>query len=185
MGSGENLENISKKQKFMNSIYTIGHSNHTAEIFLSLLQAGGIQVVVDVRTAPYSRYVPRFNKLEIERTLVRAGFKYLYLGDMIGGKPTDSAFHDQDGKVNYRKLAASRKFQAGIDRLVKGLGHVRLVLMCAEEDPRHCHRHLLIARELELGRQIAVNHLRADGSSLRALDLLGSTPRQMELFNQG
>ena len=107
----------------MTSIYTIGHSNHTAEIFLSLLESAGIQMVVDVRTAPYSRYVPRFNKLEIERTLVRAGFKYLYLGDVIGGKPKvlatgGGAFMTGETRALIAERAVSVWLKADLELLV-------------------------------------------------------------------
>ena len=70
------------------SIYTIGHSNQEVEKFLALLKDEAIQVIVDVRSAPYSRYVPHFNKHAIEYALNAAGLKYIFMGDMIGGKPS-------------------------------------------------------------------------------------------------
>ena len=156
-----------------NAIYTIGHSKHEVTGFLQLLADHCLQVVVDVRSAPYSRHVPRFNKQLIQDAILAAGLRYLYLGDAIGGKPADPAFRDGDGRIVYSRVAESEKFRNGISRLRKGLADGwRIVLMCAEEDPARCHRHLLIARELVLRHHIPVLHIRRDGSLRPAADLL-------------
>ena len=164
-------------------IYTIGHSNHEMATFLQLLSDNAIQVVVDVRSAPYSRYVPQFNKKEIEVSVAATGLKYVFMGDAIGGKPSDPLYLDAYGKVMYGKLAASETFQEGLDRLEKGLvDGWAIVLMCAEEDPLKCHRHLLIANELELKRDIPVWHIRSDSTQIRAKRQLGENYGQLELF---
>ena len=161
-------------------LYTIGHSNQDTVPFLKLLQHNSVQVVVDVRSAPYSRFVPQFNKKEIEADLIRAGLRYIFMGDVIGGKPAGREFLDRDGQVMYDRLAATETFQRGLDRLAKGMAAgFTIVLMCAEEDPLKCHRHHLIARELELKRSIPVWHIRADNSRMRAKELLKS---QLPLF---
>jgi uncharacterized protein (DUF488 family) len=165
------------------SLFTIGHSSHRIESFLELLYARKLQVVVDVRSAPYSRYRPQFNRRQIEESLKLSGFRYLFMGDLIGGKPTDPTLLDSRGRVDYLKLAAGENFRHGLDRLEKGLAAGwRIALMCAEEDPLKCHRHWLIARELELGCRVRVYHLRADGTELRAMDHFGGGPAQLEMF---
>jgi uncharacterized protein (DUF488 family) len=164
-------------------LFTIGHSNHRADFFLELLYGRKLQVVADVRSVPYSRYVSWFNKQQLEELLKLSGFKYLFMGDLIGGKPAAGSLKDSRGRVDYRKLAATEEFQKGLDRLENGLAAGwRIVLMCAEEDPLQCHRHWLIARELELARRVRVFHLRADGSELRALDHFAGGPEQLEIF---
>ena len=151
------------------AIFTIGHSNNDVATFLKLLRGNSIQVIIDVRSAPYSRYVPQFNKREIENTITNAGVKYIFMGNTIGGKPTDPQFTDQNGKVSYGRLAESENFQKGLNRLNKELQNDWLIaLMCAEEDPFKCHRHFLIAKELELKRNVPVWHIRSDGSTIRA-----------------
>lgn len=163
-------------------LFTIGHSNHSLPFFLALLQRHAITVVVDVRSAPYSRYVSHFNKSDIEQALRAAGLHYIYMGDVIGGKPAENSFYDDGGRVRYDLLARSGPFQAGLDRLAKGLARGwRIALMCAEEDPGKCHRHLLIAGALEKKRQIPVWHVRADGTLLRAGEMVDA-PRQLQLF---
>jgi uncharacterized protein (DUF488 family) len=163
-------------------LHTIGHSNHSLDFFIELLRRYDITAVVDVRSAPYSRYVVHFNKSEIERTLQKTGIQYLFMGDVIGGKPSDRSLYSPDGTVRYDALARLETFQRGLDRLLKGLTDGwRIVLMCAEEDPCKCHRHLLIARELEIAREIPVWHIRADNILVRARELL-DTPSQLQLF---
>ncbi len=168
----------------MNNIYTIGHSNQDVAAFLQLLKGNAIQVVVDVRSAPYSRYVPQFNKKEIEAAITDAGLKYVFMGDVIGGKPSEPEYLGVHGKVMYDKLAATATFQQGLDRLAKGLiDGWTIALMCAEEDPFKCHRHLLIANELELKRKIPVWHIRSDDTQIRAKKHLKESSGQLELFD--
>lgn len=163
-------------------LYTVGHSNLTVPAFLSLLQEKAVQVVVDVRSAPYSRYVPHFNKDALEPVIRSADLKYLFMGREIGGKPTDPELLDEHGAVLYEKIAASKTFDDGINRLLRGVADWTIALMCAEEDPLSCHRHHLIARELECNRNIAVWHLRANGSMLRAADNFAPASSQLKLF---
>lgn len=165
------------------ALFTIGHSNHPVQLFVDLLSKNNIQVVVDVRSAPYSRFVPQFNKGAIEATLSLNGFRYVFMGDSIGGKPADQSLYDENGQARYAELAGLPFFQQGIERLLAGL-HAgwRIALMCAEENPLRCHRHLLIARELEFRHGAAVMHLRAAGRAERAKDAFVNAPQQMELF---
>jgi uncharacterized protein (DUF488 family) len=165
-------------------IYTIGHSNQDMAAFLKLLKDNAIQVVVDVRSAPYSRYVPQFNKQEMETAVTQAGLKYVFMGDAIGGKPADPNYLDVNGKVMYYKVAASEMFQQGLARLSKGLedGWV-IALVCAEEDPLKCHRHLLIANELEMKRNIPVWHIRSNYTRIRAKEYFEyNDSEQLKLF---
>lgn len=165
------------------ALFTIGHSNHESGPFLDLLTGFSVQVVVDVRSAPYSRYVPQFNKNELTLLLEQHGFKYIFMGDVIGGKPSDPTYYDEKGRVQYDRLAKTSIFQQGIDRLLKGIADGwRIALLCAEEDPVKCHRHWLIAKELEIHRGIPVWHLRANGQRARAKELLVEGPEQMDLF---
>jgi len=116
--------------------------------FLNLLTGKSIQVVVDVRSAPYSRYVPQFNKRNIQSAIQNAGLKYVFMGDEIGGKPSDPGYCDANRKALYCRIAESEKFRQGLDRLKIGLADGwKIALMCAEEDPGKCHRHQLIAKE--------------------------------------
>lgn len=167
----------------MSVIFTIGHSNNSVDSLLELLAKHNIQIVIDVRSAPYSRYVPWFNKKEIQTVLRENNLKYVFMGDIIGGKPTDPALLDCFGNVDYDKIAATDKFKQGIERLLKALSDGwKIVLLCAEEDPKNCHRHRLIAKVLELEKGITVKHIRVNGHLLQARELFKNQPRQMKLF---
>ena len=154
----------------MGTIYTIGHSSHSAEVFADLLVQHAIEVLVDVRSAPYSRYAPQFDRDILQRTLNQAGFKYLFLGRELGGRPANPGYYDADGHVLYSRITADPAFIAGIERLERGMPEFRIALMCGEEDPAHCHRRLLVTRVLiERGHEVL--HIRGDGRLMREDEL--------------
>ena len=146
----------------MRQLYTIGHSSHTPEHFINLLQRHGIEVLVDVRSAPYSRYTPQFDRECLRDLVTAAAMKYLYLGDSIGGRPKDESHYDLDGHARYAKVAESPDFLDGIGRLERGADGFRVAIMCSEEDPANCHRRLLIGRVL-IERGAELRHIRGDG----------------------
>ena len=145
------------------NIYTIGHSNHTQENFLDLLTKAKIEVLVDVRSNPNSRWAPFANRDILKDTLKAVKLRYLYLGDMLGGQPSDSENYDeQSGKVDYQRIKQKEYFKSGIKRVLSGATKYRLCIMCAEENPKICHRNLLVASSLrEEGAKIL--HIRGDG----------------------
>ena len=143
-------------------VFTVGHSNVAREAFLALLKRHDVEVLVDVRSAPYSKYVPHFNSEPLKQAVVSAGIKYLYMGRELGGRPTEPVFYDAGGHVRYDLVASSPAFVGGIERLRRGIEEHRVVLMCNEEDPTECHRRLLVGRVLaEHG--VEVLHIRGDG----------------------
>ncbi len=146
----------------MPQIYTIGHSSHSAEHFVELLGQHGIEVLVDTRSAPYSRYSPQFDRESLRESIAAAGMKYLFLGDRIGGRPRDESDYDDKGRARYGKMGKDKDFLEAIARLEHGAADFRVALMCSEEDPAHCHRRLLIGRVLaERGTELL--HIRGDG----------------------
>lgn len=151
-------------------IYTVGHSNVSQEAFIALLEQHGIEVLVDVRSAPYSKYVPHFNGDALKQAVVRAGVKYLYLGGELGGRPREREFYDTKGHVRYDLIAESPEFREGIERLLRGIQEHRVAIMCNEEDPHECHRRLLVGRVLT-ARGVAVRHIRGDGCVQAEADL--------------
>jgi uncharacterized protein (DUF488 family) len=169
-------------------IYTAGYSNLPLAAFLANLHAHGVQVLVDVRSKPYARYTPHFNKDQIEASARAAGLDYLYLGRDLGGMPDNPGFYDDEGYVLYDRIAATEGFQASMARLLDGLRQgLRLALTCGEDNPRQCHRRLLLGRVLR-ERGVAVAHILADGTLLPEAALLEEerkAPRQLSLFKDG
>lgn len=143
-------------------LYTIGHSNHSIESFISLLQRHGVTALGDVRSHPYSRFVQQFSQEPLKSALAAAGIAYVFLGKELGARSINAACYKQ-GRVQYDLLAKEPLFMEGIERLNQGMVRYQIALMCAEKDPIECHRALLVARKLfEAG--ISVNHILADGS---------------------
>jgi uncharacterized protein (DUF488 family) len=143
-------------------LFSIGHSNHSLETFLGLLAANAIEVLVDTRSQPYSRYSTQFNGDTLAKDLAKVGVKYLFMGNELGGRPSQQQFYDEEGHVLYSRLSESEGFLDGLARLEKGLEKYRVALMCSEEDPAVCHRYLLIGRVLK-ERGAHVTHIRGDG----------------------
>jgi uncharacterized protein (DUF488 family) len=146
----------------MSSFFTLGHSNHDFPVWLALLRQHGVEVVVDTRSSPYSKYVPQFDKELMQRSLEEAGIRYLFLGAELGGRPANPAYYDAKGRVLYSRLCGDALFQAAIARLETGMERFRVALVCGEEDPAHCHRRLLIGRVLT-ERGHVMQHIRGDG----------------------
>jgi uncharacterized protein (DUF488 family) len=163
----------------MPELYTIGHSNAPAETLLGLLRQHGIEVLVDVRSVPYSRHNPQFNRETLARTIASAGIVYAYAGQQLGGRPDDPACY-AGGQVQYPLVMAQPWYQEAVDRLVAFAGRQRTALMCAEEDPQHCHRHHLVAQSL-LPRGVTVWHIRGDGR-LEQAQVDVPEPRQLPLL---
>lgn len=155
-------------------LWTVGHSNHSLERFLGLLSEARIEAVADVRSAPRSRYVPWFDREALGAAIRAAGLHYVFLGAELGGRPAAPDLYDDAGHVRYDAVAATTAFGAGLERLMAGMGRMRVAVMCAEEDPEHCHRRLLVARVLhESGHP--VTHIRRDGMQVRELGFTTET----------
>jgi uncharacterized protein (DUF488 family) len=147
----------------MSKLFTIGHSAHAFEEFAALLKQHEIEVVADVRSAPYSKFAPQFDRDLIQGELAKGGVRYLFLGDQLGGRPKSSAYYDADGHVLYSSMIRDAQFVSGIERLERGIANYRVAIMCGEEDPAHCHRRLLVGRVMsERGHEL--QHIRGDGA---------------------
>ncbi len=146
------------------SAFTIGHSNHPIEKFLGLLRQHGVEVLVDARSQPFSRFSPQFSRKALERAVTEASIRYLFMGDLLGGRPEARECYAADGKVDYDRVEAQEFYQRGIARLLDGIARFRVCILCAEEDPSHCHRRLLVTRTL-VRRGVEVQHIRNNGGT--------------------
>jgi uncharacterized protein (DUF488 family) len=190
----------------MSKLFTIGHSNHSLEKFIQLLEDQGIRAVVDVRSAPYSRHNPQFNRDFLESALLRRQIQYVYEGKHLGGRPPDPACYkshklpaegsDYLHEVDYPAVMQREWFQKGIERLLALAEVQTTTILCSEEDPANCHRHHLIARYLMEGYpqnrgakrdpDVSIQHIRGDGTVFNANTLLKSVndqpSEQLSLF---
>ena len=162
------------------TIYTIGHSNHNIKGFINLLKKHGITAVADVRSSPFSKHNPQFNKATLADALKREGISYVFLGTELGARPDDSTCYD-NGSANFTKMAERSIFKQGIERLIEGMEKYRIAMLCAEKEPLDCHRTILVCRHLRKS-GFPIKHILADGAwnhqvtEHRLIKILGLEP---------
>jgi uncharacterized protein (DUF488 family) len=156
-------------------LYTIGHGNRTTNEFINLLKENGVTQLVDVRTSPYSRYNPQFNKENLEFFLKENEIQYIFKGKQLGGRPSDPTCYkshkvpegeaDYLHEVDYPAIMKKDWFVKGIDHLLDLTQEGTTAILCSEEDPANCHRHHLIAKYLlnEFAGDVEVLHIREAG----------------------
>ncbi len=142
-------------------LFTIGHSNYEIETFISLLKKHEVNAVADVRSHPYSRFMPHFDRNSLQEILAKENIHYVFLGKELGARSDDLQCYI-DGKAVYEKIAATARFQKGIERILKGLLKHRISLMCAEKDPLTCHRAILVCQHIRHP-DLNINHILKGG----------------------
>jgi uncharacterized protein (DUF488 family) len=143
-------------------IYTIGHSTHTIEEFIGLLERVDIDIVIDVRTTPYSKFVPAYNQEALKASLLKKKIRYLYMGNLLGAKHRDRALLFENAQVDFEKVERSKVFQQGITRLQRGVQQkFTMALMCSEKEAFVCHRFGMIGAFLSF-RGVSLWHIHPD-----------------------
>jgi len=166
-------------------LITIGHSNHSIERFIELLDLAGVATLVDVRTSPASRFNPQYNQGSLDPVLAKHLVTYVFAGRYLGGRPTDPTCYkhrvmppegtDYLHEVDYPEVMRRDWFVKGIQRLVAIADEQTTAVLCSEENPAECHRHHLIAKYLfEAYPEIDVRHIRGDGNIISARSILAS-----------
>jgi uncharacterized protein (DUF488 family) len=153
-------------------LFTVGHSNHPIERFVALLRRHGVEAVADVRSQPYSRFVPHFAKERLARILADEGVGYLFLGQELGGKPARD--DPPQTRLDYRTRIHEPSFARGIETLLHAAAERRVALLCRERDPLDCHRLHLICRYLE-PLALDIRHILPDGE----LEAQSATKRRL------
>lgn len=145
-------------------VWTIGHGRHEIGRFIQLLDLHSIEVLVDVRTTPGSRWAPHFNSHSLQEYLKKCGKQYVMLGGELGGRPPELEYFDEHGHVLYRPLSESVRFKSGLHRLITGASEYKVAIMCSESDHEKCHRNLLVGRALRIEGH-RVTHILPDGGA--------------------
>ena len=149
-------------------VMTIGHSTHTIEEFIRLLQAHGATCVVDVRTVPRSRHNAQFNKTSLPRSLKKAGLGYVHtpgLGGLRHAKRDSPNLGWRNASFRgYADYMQTPEFVQSLEELIRLANQDRIVLMCAEAVPWRCHRSLIADALLVRG--------------IRTEDIMSATRRQ-------
>lgn len=142
-------------------VYTVGHSTLPLADFLGVLARNEITVLADVRSSPYSRFNPQFNREPLKDELQARSVLYVFLGRELGARSDDPSCY-AGGQVQFDRLAETELFESGIERIRKSAAQYRIALMCAERDPLECHRTILVARKLEQN-SIEIRHIVSSG----------------------
>jgi uncharacterized protein (DUF488 family) len=166
-----------------NAIYTIGYGQRSVAEVIGLLQLYGVEYLIDVRSQPYSRFNPEFSKDALETRLKEAGLRYVFMGDTIGGRPTDRDCY-VNGKVDYGRLRERDFYKDGIKRLHAALEkQLTVALLCSEAKPQECHRSKLLGETLDQ-EGVEVRHIDEDGALKTQADaMLEITHGQQTLFD--
>lgn len=144
------------------TVYTIGHSTHTFPFLADLLRLHQITAICDVRSTPYSRLNPQFNREDFKDQLRGIGVAYVFLGKELGARSEDPDCY-VNGKVQYKQLAQTDAFKSGLERIKQGSASYRIALICAEKEPLECHRSILVGRAVEEQLNLPVSHIHANG----------------------
>jgi uncharacterized protein (DUF488 family) len=165
-------------------IYTVGYGQRSIEDLLAVLRHYQIHYLIDIRSAPYSRFKPEFSKATLERVLRQHNVRYLFMGDTLGGRPDDPSCYS-DGKVDYEKVKEKAFYREGIERLRRAFQQQqRIVLMCSEGKPDQCHRSKLIGASLD-EQDIPVIHINEVDEPVSQSDvILDLTGGQLSLFGE-
>lgn len=142
-------------------VLTIGHSTLPYERFIALLRQEAVTAVADVRSAPYSKHFPHFNRDVLRDELRQDKVAYVFLGEELGGRPTGERLFC-DGVADYERMAETHEFANGLKRVLEGAKKYRIAMMCSEQDPLDCHRCLLVGRALQ-ERGVTVRHILNSG----------------------
>ena len=152
------------------NLYTIGHSNHDWESFFPLVAQHGIELLVDVRSRPVSRFAPFSNKRVFPDLLAEIGVEYHFMGDSLGGRPGDQSLYDAEGNADYLRMRSTQGFKDGLQQLSRMARNLVTVIMCSEGDPVRCHRRLLIGTALD-EESVKLLHILRDGTLAAEEDL--------------
>lgn len=145
------------------TIYTVGHSNHSLENFVALLKLHNVTAIGDVRSQPVSTYTPHFSREPLAAALAQHRIAYVFLGNYLGGRSSNKACY-RHGRLQYSLVMQEQSFATGIERLKTGMQQFRIALMCSEKDPLGCHRALLVGRHL-FQQGIRLEHISATGET--------------------
>jgi len=174
----------------MGNLFTIGHTQHKIDYFVSLLKQYNINYVLDVRSTPYSKYAEQFNRENIKKSLIENNIIYSFTGNHFGARQDDMSLYSKEGFLDFEMVRNTPNFKVGFENVILGLQkNNNIALMCTEKDPFECHRAIMVSRAFDLA-GVDINHILSDGSvqnqevlNQRLLDKYFPDRNQLTLFN--
>ena len=167
-------------------IYTIGCSNRSQDELLTALKKYSIQVVVDVRSVPYSSFTPQFNQEPLRKLLTDNKIIYISFANEFGARRIENSVYINN-TVDFNKVSQLDIFKKGVDRVLDGLkkGYV-IALMCTEYNPIDCHRFSMVSRAFSKIPNISITHILNENKCISNEELeekmLNEFKLQPELF---
>ena len=178
---------IAKEETSMNtsSILSIGYGNREIDDFIAILKEYAIEFLLDLRSKPYSKYKIDFSGKLFETNLQKNGIKYVFMGDSLGGLPSDTSCYTEEGYVDYSQMESKKFYQDGVKRLITAHEKkIPLVIMCSESKPHECHRSKLIGETLQKN-GIELRHIDETGNILLQQDVIAKLKNnQPSLFGE-
>jgi uncharacterized protein (DUF488 family) len=128
-------------------IYSIGHSKHAIETFIAMLREQDIEMLIDVRRFPSSRFNPQFNKNKLKESLEQQGIQYISMVELGGRRdPVPESVNrgwEEPAFQGYADYMQTADFEYALKQLLIHAAAHRTAYMCAEADFHSCHRRLL------------------------------------------
>ena len=151
-----------------NNLYTIGYAGFpNINDFVNTLKKYQIQILIDVRSSPYSAYFEVYNKNQLSQTLKENGIYYYNYARQFGARQEDTSFY-KNGRLDFSLLSKSAQFIDGVLQVEKSRANI--VFLCAEKDPCECHRAILVAKAF-YDRGHEVIHIIPDGETITQHDI--------------
>ena len=142
-------------------ILTVGHSTHSLDEFVTLLERHEAGCLADVRIMPGSRRLPHFAGESLARALPEAGIEYVHMKDLGGRRKPLASSPNTGWRVagfrGYADYMQTDAFRTGIDELLSLADGATVAIMCAEAVPWRCHRSLV--GDALLVRGVSVNDI--------------------------
>ncbi|MCB5265639.1 MAG: DUF488 domain-containing protein [Candidatus Cloacimonetes bacterium] len=155
----------------MDIVFTIGHSNHEITDLVALIKKHKVDMILDVRSTPYSKRYPQYNQEEFRLVLQSHQIDYQSFGLWFGARQPDPEYYTSEGWLHYSAYAKSGTFADGVHSLDQCLFQgYSPALLCSEKDPFDCHRAIMVARDLSQ-KGYDIRHILADGSILSQAEL--------------
>ena len=149
-------------------LYTIGYAGFpSTQDFLNALKQYGVQILVDVRSSPFSAYYADYNKDVLGEFLKGNGILYFNYAKQFGARQEDNAFY-RKGRLDFNVFSHSEQFLDGVRKI--DASNAVVAFMCAEKKPSECHRTILVAKAFsDRGQQ--VTHILSNGESMTQRDV--------------
>lgn len=136
-------------------LFTIGYANKPLELFIKMLKDKKIDCIIDVRSSPFSKQYPEYNKFNIVKILKENNIKYGNFDCEFGARRSENEAYSTidawDGEiyqfVDFEKVYKLKNFIDGVNRIHNALEMgLNICFMCSEKEAFMCHRAIMVGQ---------------------------------------